>query len=130
MADGRYEATNSGPVQLSDGQYDVLRRFVELVIPGLGAFYAAVALIWGWGYIAEVTGTATALVVLGGVILKFARSGYAPPTVAPRGGFDGEVVLGDPAKGEPVLQLKLDPTKIDDLFTKPVVTFKGFDPEA
>jgi Putative phage holin Dp-1 len=130
MADGRYEATNSGPVQLNNSQYDTLRGFVELVLPGLGTLYAGLSLLWGWGFIAEVTGSVTLLATFGGLLLKFARKGYALPTEAPPGGFDGEVVLGDPAKGEPVLQFKLDPTKVDDLFNKKVVAFKGFDPNA
>jgi Putative phage holin Dp-1 len=127
MAD---HAANSGFVQLNDAQYDVLRRFVQLIIPGLGTLYAGLALLWHWGFIAEVTGSATLLATFGGLILKFARDGYVPDPGTPPGGFDGEIVQGDGAPGSPVLQFKLDPAKVQDVLNKPVVTFKGFDPSA
>jgi len=127
MANGKYEAaTNSGKVQLSDEQYDVLRRFVELVIPGLGALYAAVALLWGWGYIAEVAGTATAVTVFGGVVLKFARQGYEPPKEIPEGGYDGKVVE-DVINGEPVLRVALNENATENLFNKDRIVIKGYD---
>lgn len=127
MAD--HTATNSGFVQLSDAQYDVLRRFVELVVPGLGAFYAAVALLWGWGHIAEVTGTATALTVFGGVLLKFARQGYEPPTEIPEGGYDGQVV-GDVVDGQAVLRVDLGREATENLLNKKQLVIKGFDASA
>lgn len=117
MAD---HAANSGFVQLSDKQYDTLRRFVQIVIPGLGAFYAALALLWHWGYIAEVTGTATALTVLGGVILKFARDGYEPAGTSTD--VDGHVIQTD--DGAVRLQLS-ESFSAEDLLNKKQVVFKG-----
>ncbi len=119
---------NSGPIQLNDATYDVIRRFVEIVIPGLGAFYAAVALIWGFGFIAEVTGTAAALTVLGGLLLKFARSGYEK-TIVPPGGYDGQVVE-DIIDGEPVLRLSLNKGATENLFNKSQIVIKGYDASA
>lgn len=130
-----HAATNSGLVQLSDGQYDTLRRFVQLVIPGLGALYAALALLWHWGFIAEVTGTATALTVFGGVILKFARDGYVPAneqsgTNAPQS-YDGQVAIsGVDPEGVPIAQIQLTDDAQRNFLTKPVLTIKGFDENA
>lgn len=118
-------ATNSGLI-LTDSQYDTLRRFVELVFPGLGAFYATVAVIWGLGYATEVVGTATALSVLGGVLLKFARKGYEPPTDIPRGGYDGSVV-SDHIDGQPVIRVQLTDAATENLLNKSQLVIKGFD---
>lgn len=131
MAD--HAAKNAGFVQLNDAQYDTIRRFIQIVIPGLASFYAALALLWHWGFIAEVTGTATALVTLGGVILKFARDGYEPPKeVVPVSDLppDGQVVADTTADGKPILRVQLDPNAKEDLLNKPLIVIKGFDPEA
>ena len=130
-----HAAQNAGLVQLSDGQYDTLRRFVQIIIPGLGALYAALALLWHWGFIAEVTGTATALTVFGGVVLKFARDGYVPAneqpgTDAPTS-YDGQVAQsGVSADGDPIIQIQLTDEAQRNFLTKPVLTIKGFDETA
>lgn len=132
MANHAAEAQNSGFVQLTDGQYDVLRRFVQLVIPGLGTLYAGLALLWHWGFIAEVTGSATLLATFGGLLLKFARDGYVPAKeVVPPADLplDGKVVSGV-IDGQPVLRVELDPKAKEDLFNKPLLVIQGFDPEA
>lgn len=128
MADGRYEATNSGRVQLTDKQYDFLRGLVELVVPGLGGLYAAIAILWGWGYGTEVVGTATALTVFGGILLKFARKGYEQ-TIVPEGGYDGQVVE-DVINGDPVLRVDLTQEAKENLFNKSQIVIKGFDASA
>lgn len=119
---------NSGFVQLSDSQYDFLRGLVELVVPGLGGLYVAIAILWGWGYGTEVAGTATALTVFGGVLLKFARSGYEQ-TVLPPGGYDGQVVE-DTIDGEPVLRVNLNKDATENIFNKSQIVIKGFDASA
>jgi Putative phage holin Dp-1 len=133
MAD--HAATNSGLVQLSDGQYDLLRRLVQIVIPGLGTLYAAFALLWHWGYIAEVTGSATALSVFGGLLLKAARSGYVPESdqtvTAAVGSYDGQVAIaGVDPDGVPIAQIQLTDDAQRNFLTKPVLTIKGFDESA
>lgn len=123
-------ATNSGFVQLTDTQYDTLRRFVQIIIPGLGALYAALALLWHWGFIAEVTGTATALTVFGGVVLKFARDGYEPAAFVPDS-YDGEIaVTGVSPEGDPIAQIQLTDDAQRNFLTKPVLTIKGFNENA
>jgi hypothetical protein len=124
-------ATNSGLV-LNDAQYDVLRRFVELIFPGLGALYAALAILWGWDYSVQVVGSATALTVFGGVVLKFARQGYVPasPTIeALNGGFDGAVVE-DTVDGRTVLRVDLDDSAAADILNREQLVIKGYDVSA
>lgn len=125
-----HAATNSGLVQLNDAQYDLARFFVEKVLPAAGVFYALLAGNWGWPNVIPVVGSLAGATVFLGVILSFARKGYSPNPETPLGGFDGEIVAGDPQDGGPVLTFKLDPTKVDEILNKKVVTFKGFDPNA
>lgn len=122
-------ATNAGPVQLSDSQYDFLRGLVELVIPGLTGLYVAVAVLWGWDYSTQVAGTGTALTVFGGVLLKFARSGFVK-TILPPGGYDGKVVEDINDEGLPILRMELNSTATSELFNKPQIVIKGFDASA
>ena len=44
-----------------DKVYDVLKWIALVVLPGLGALYAALAQLWGWPYIDEVPGTLLAI---------------------------------------------------------------------
>jgi hypothetical protein len=122
MAD--HTAAKSG-LNLSNGFYDVLRQFVEKVFPGLGVLYAALATLWGWGYIAEVGGSFAALSVFGALLLSLSRKAYQ----ANDGAYDGAVV-GDVVDGQAVLRVELDPSASENLLNKSQLLIKGFDPSA
>lgn len=125
MAD---HAAPSG-INIGDGIYDVIRRLVEIVLPGLGVFYYTIAHIWKLGHADEVVATFGAIAVLGGVLLKFARKGYQSGE-APPGGYDGRVVEDINEDGQPVLRLQLDTSAIDDILNKKQIVIKGYDPAA
>jgi len=114
MAD---HATTSSGFGLSDGQYDVLRRIVEKVFPGLGALYAALAFFWHWGYVTEVTGSLAALAVFGGILLSISRRNYTAEA-------DGAVVENPESPGTYKLAL-FDTTTAEDLLNKSQIVFKG-----
>lgn len=57
--------------------YDRAKWTFTVVLPALGAFYAAVAPYWGWGYVEAVVGTVAALAALGGTILGVSSIQYA-----------------------------------------------------
>ncbi|QFG09139.1 hypothetical protein PBI_SPORTO_31 [Arthrobacter phage Sporto] len=117
------EGQNSGLV-LSDRFYDVLRFFVEKGFPGLGVFYATVAAIWGWGYIAQVGGTFAALSILGAVFLTLARKGYVPPVVVKDPHYDGEVVA-DIINGQSAVRVELNESATQNLLNKQNLLIKG-----
>lgn len=124
-------ATNSGPVQLNNSTYDLLRIFVEKVFPALGVFYAALAFFWGWGYTVEVSGSFAAAAVFGGVLLSFARQGYSSESSTNARQFDGEIALSGVAEdGTPIAQIQLTEDAQRNFLTKPVLTIKGFDESA
>lgn len=134
MADGRHEvvATNSGLVQLSDGQYDFFRAILEKIFPATIVFYALVGGYLKWGNVIEVAGIIGGLAVFLGVVLSVARKGYspAPSTDAPKT-YDGEVaIVGVDPEGAPIAQIKLTDDAQQNFLTKPVLTIKGFDENA
>lgn len=61
---------------MSNKVYDIL-RIVQIIVPAIGAFYFAVANIWGLPYGEQVTATCAALVTLLGVCLKISSVRYA-----------------------------------------------------
>lgn len=61
---------------MSNQTYDVL-RIVQIIIPAVGAFYFALAGIWGLPYGEQVTATCAAAVTLLGVLLKVSSVRYS-----------------------------------------------------
>ena len=80
---------NNGNSMLSDGQFNFLRRLVELFLPALGAFYFAMAEIWGWPNPGEVVASIAALTTLLGVVLVVIRNNYQNAEIK----YDGDLVV-------------------------------------
>lgn len=57
--------------------YEVLKWLVQIVFPAVGAFYAAVASLWGFPYATEVVGTISAICVFLGACLRISTSNYS-----------------------------------------------------
>ncbi len=58
--------------------YDALKFLAQIVFPALGALYAALAGIWGWGYAEAVVGTVAAVdTFLGAVLMIDSRRYFA-----------------------------------------------------
>lgn len=117
------EGRNSGLV-LSSRFYDILRAFVEKIFPGLAALYAALAVIWGWDYVVQVSGTFSALAVFGGILLTFARKGYVPPVQLKDPHYDGEVVA-DVIDGQGAVRVELKEDSMQNLLNKQNLLIKG-----
>ena len=61
---------------LNNKVYDVLKWIAQLVLPGFGALYFALAGIWGLPYGEEVVGTVAAINAFLGIILGISTSTY------------------------------------------------------
>lgn len=61
---------------LSNRMYDILKAFVQLVLPATGTLYFALAAIWGLPKADEVVGTLAAVATFLGVILAFGSRSY------------------------------------------------------
>lgn len=81
---------------LSSGQFNFLRRMVELVLPALATFYFTIAQIFSLPGGEEVVASAAALATLLGVIIVWLRRGYEESDAK----YDGEFVINehDPMK--------------------------------
>jgi len=51
-------------------------RILQIVLPGVAAFYVAMAKIWGWGLEVEIASSVSAFVALLGVLLKIESTNY------------------------------------------------------
>ena len=63
-------------MMLSNKAYDILKYIAQIVLPALGALYAALAKIWGFPYGEEIVGTIAAVDLFLGAILKISTDNY------------------------------------------------------
>lgn len=56
--------------------FDILRLIAEIILPALGALYAALAGIWGLPYAEGIVGTIVAVDTFLGAIIEYLRQKY------------------------------------------------------
>jgi len=56
--------------------YDVLKWLVLIALPAFNVFYANLAPLWGWGYVAEITGTLNVVAALIGALIGVSTLEY------------------------------------------------------
>ncbi len=65
--------------------YDTLKWIAQILLPALGALYAALAGIWGWPCAEAVVGSISAVdVFLGAVLMLDSRRYFADRQIVPR----------------------------------------------
>lgn len=62
---------------MSNRIYDISKWAVTVFLPALGALYAVLAGLWGFGYIEQVVGTVAAITAFGGALLGISSINYA-----------------------------------------------------
>lgn len=70
------ELNDMNPLQLSNGVYNKLKFLAQILLPGLGALYFALAGIWGFPHAEQVVGTITAVDVFLGLFLTVSSKVY------------------------------------------------------
>ena len=63
-------------MKFSNKVYDILKWLAQILIPGLGALYFALAGIWGFPYAEQIIGSLAALDAFLGVILGISTASY------------------------------------------------------
>ena len=81
---------------LTNAQYDLLKKIVQLGLPAFGALYAGLANIWGFPNGDAVVGSIALLTVFLGVVLGFSSRSYDSSEAK----YDGALVVDttDPTK--------------------------------
>jgi len=106
---------------LSGRTYDFLKLVAQIILPGIGALYFALAAIWGLPNAEEVVGTITAVDVFLGLFLGASSQAYN----ASDSKYDGTIDVEYREDGTKAASLNLseieDPADIDQ---KSEVTFK------
>jgi hypothetical protein len=99
----RADANTPSPL-LSNTTYDVVKDAVTLGFPAAVTLYAALAVIWHWGFSEEVVATGGAIGIFAGVLLKIAEKRYNKlPTQ-----YDGTLIANDPDPMANTFRLELD----------------------
>ena len=62
---------------LNSKVYDTMKWLVQIVLPAIGACYAALAALWGFPYAEQVVGSISAICVLLGACLRISNSNYS-----------------------------------------------------
>lgn len=97
---------------LTNRSYDILKSIAQLWLPGLGALYAALAVLWGLPYGFEVVGTITALDVFLGGLLGLSNIKYNAGDAQ----YDGAIIMDDSDPETDRWSLEVD--NLDDLPAK------------
>ena len=63
---------------MSNKVYDVLKWLVLIVLPACSGLYAALAGVWGWGYVEQVTTTLSAVSLFIGALIGVSTANYKP----------------------------------------------------
>lgn len=61
---------------MSNKTYDILVWIAQIVLPAMGALYAALSGIWGFPYGEQIVGSITAVDVFLGALLKISNEQY------------------------------------------------------
>lgn len=110
---------------ISNKAYDLLKRFVTLVIPGIGALYFGLAGLWNLPSPEEVVGTCALIATFGGVLLRFADRSYN----ASEDKFDGVITVQNKPSGGTLYDMVLG-KPAEELTDKDAVQFKVVDETA
>ena len=109
------------PPLFSNEMYDRLKELVQVVLPGLGTLYTALAVLWGFPDAEKVVGTIVSLSVFLGLVLKVAVRRYENSDEK----YDGTIDISENEDGLKIASLNLKNYENPaDVVNQPVVTFK------
>lgn len=67
-------------MKLDNRVYDILKYIAQIVLPGIGTLYFALAGIWGFPYGDQIVGTITAVDAFLGLLLGISTANYNKST--------------------------------------------------
>lgn len=104
------EAPPSANFWLSNKTYDRLKFLTQILLPGLGTLYVAVALLWGLPEPEKVSGTIVAVTAFLGLFLGASTKQYQNSDAR----FDGAILISPNPEDENAsnLNVRLDPAAL------------------
>lgn len=103
-------SSTSTNLQLSSSAYDRLKQVVQVILPGLGSLYFALAGIWGLPNAEQVVGTCSAIALFLGLLLTLSSKNYNSPDK-----YDGAIEIAEDGNGKKgySLSLNAEPESLD-----------------
>lgn len=100
--------------------YDILKFIAQIVLPGLGTLYFALAGIWGLPYGEQVVGTITAIDTFLGLLLGLSSNNYY------KNGLDTDgVLMVDDSQEEQKWFFEMNPEKtVEDITGQKTITLQ------
>ncbi len=111
---------NNTPLSIfSNTTYDVVKKLVLIIIPGLSTLYFGLSAFWDLPATEKVIGTLTVIAFILGICLTISSRQYEASGAA----YDGQIVVTMPEGGPKLFSLELDgdPEELDQ---KDSVIFK------
>ena len=105
-------------VKVSNSVYDLMKFFVQIVLPALGVLYASLAGFWGFPNVEEVVGTVTAVALFLGAVMRLSSKNYNV-----EGSPVGSFLVIDNEEGGKTISLGLDQDPAD-FVDGSVISFK------
>jgi hypothetical protein len=105
---------------MSNEAYDFWKHIITLVLPGIGAVYSAVVLIWNLAVILEVLMPLLLVIVIGRVLLLISRQAYKNSGA----GIVGVITVDTVSPEKDVFTLDMGKTPLLSLAGRKEVTFR------
>ena len=106
-------------MKLSNKAYDILKFVAQIVLPGLGTLYFAIAGIWGLPHADKVVGTLAAITTFLGAMLGISTSKYIESDTY----GDGDLLIDQSRPDKDLYRLDMR-TPLDDLKEQKTVALK------
>ncbi len=104
---------------LSGSFYDMLRALSQYILPGVGALYYSLSLIWGLGFGEQVLATTTALGVFVGVVMGISNKSYEESGDR----YDGSLVVDSSNPEKDIFSFEVD-SPLDQMRDKTELVLK------
>ncbi len=104
---------------LTDTAYNVGKKLVLVIIPGLSSLYFGLGYIWDLPSVEQVIGTLAIVATLFGIFLNISSRQYEASGAA----YDGQMIVVIPEDGPKLFSLQLDGDP-EELEYKDSITFK------
>lgn len=101
---------------LTNKAYDLLKKIVQIILPGLATLYTGLAELWNLPYVTAVVGTITLLTVFLGLVLSISTRQYNKTEGSP----DADLVVSE-VDGQKFLSLGINRNSVEEMVAKDTV---------